>query len=252
MGIVGITDLRRLHGCIDITGLRRCRGHDHLLRRSENVQRCHAGEGLQIPPPSKRISNRPRRFVQHNTCGCRPMSSDPQKYSIDIQVAAIAVYAARRGMEIVRTYSDPRRSGLTIARRKGLQELIDDVDSGRSDFDCVLVFDISRWGRFQDTDESAFYEFICRRAGISVHYCSEEFENDGSLSSVILKNLKRAGAAGFSRDLSRNTFMGQSNIVDRGYWRGGAAPYGLRRMLVDANRKRKGSAGARPAEELEI
>lgn len=168
------------------------------------------------------------------------MSSDPQKYSIEIQVAAIAVYAARRGMEIVRTYSDPGRSGLTIARRKGLQQLIDDVDSGQSDFDCVLVFDISRWGRFQDTDESAFYEFICRRAGISVHYCSEEFENDGSLSSVILKNLKRAGAAGYSRDLSRNVFMGQSNIVDRGYWRGGAAPYGLRRMLVDASGKRKG------------
>ncbi|QPF83919.1 recombinase family protein [Bradyrhizobium genosp. L] len=168
------------------------------------------------------------------------MSTDPQEYSIDLQVAVIAVYAARRGIEIVRTYSDPGRSGLTIARRIGLQQLIDDVESGKPDFDCVLVSDVSRWGRFQDADESAYYEFICKRAGISVHYCSEEFENDGSLSSVILKNLKRAGAAGFSKDLSRNVFLGQSNIVKRGYWRGGAAPYGLRRMLVDANGKRKG------------
>lgn len=168
------------------------------------------------------------------------MSSNPQQYSIEIQAAAIAAYAARRGIDIVRNYSDPGRSGLTIARRKGLQQLIDDVESGQPGFDCILVFDVSRWGRFQDTDESAYYEFICTRAGIQVHYCADEFENDGSLSSVVLKSLKRAKAAGFSQDLSRNVFMGQTNIVDRGYWRGGAAPYGLRRMRVDANRNHKG------------
>ncbi|MBR0800749.1 recombinase family protein [Bradyrhizobium jicamae] len=168
------------------------------------------------------------------------MSSNPQQYSIEIQAAAIAAYAARRGIEIVRNYSDPGRRGLTIARPQGLQQLIDDVESGQPGFDCVLVFDASRWGRFQDTDESAYYEFICKRAGIQVHYCADEFENDGSLSSVMLKSLKRAKAAGFSQDLSRNAFMGQTNTVDQGYWRGGAAPYGLRRMRVDANGNHKG------------
>ncbi|HLZ00620.1 MAG TPA: recombinase family protein [Bradyrhizobium sp.] len=167
------------------------------------------------------------------------MSSDPQKFSIEIQAAAIAAYAARRGIEIVHTYSDPGRSGLSIARRDGLQQLIDDVQNGRADFNCILVFDVSRWGRFQDVDESAYYEFICKRAGLEVHYCSEEFENDGSLVSVVLKNLKRVGAANFSRDLSKHVFLGQSNTVSRGYWRGGPAAYGLRRMLVDENGRPK-------------
>src|SRR5690242_6126894 len=90
------------------------------------------------------------------------MSSDPQKYSIEIQAAAIAAYAVRRNIEIVCTYSDPGRSGLRMAGRKGLQSLIYDVQNGRADFDCILVFDVSRWGRFQDTDESAYYEFICK------------------------------------------------------------------------------------------
>jgi hypothetical protein len=36
-------------------------------------------------------------------------------------------------------------------------------------------------GRFQDVDEGAYYEFICKRAGIAVHYCAGEFENDSSL-----------------------------------------------------------------------
>jgi hypothetical protein len=31
----------------------------------------------------------------------------------------------------------------------------------------------SRWGRFQDADESAHYEFLCKSAGIPVHYCAE-------------------------------------------------------------------------------
>jgi DNA invertase Pin-like site-specific DNA recombinase len=182
------------------------------------------------PPQSQRL----RRAAQYVR-----MSSDPQKYSIEIQAAAIAAYAARRGIEIVHTYSDPGRSGLTINRRDGLQQLINDVQAGRVQFDCVLVFDVSRWGRFQDVDESAYYEFICKRAGLEVHYCEDEFENDGSLASVILKNLKRVKAADFSRQLSKNVFLGQSNIVSRGYWRGGPAAYGLRRTLVDENGKPK-------------
>ncbi|MEO6246527.1 MAG: hypothetical protein ABIQ12_13930 [Opitutaceae bacterium] len=27
-------------------------------------------------------------------------------------------------------------------------------------------YDVSRWGRFQDADESGYYEYICKRAGI--------------------------------------------------------------------------------------
>jgi DNA invertase Pin-like site-specific DNA recombinase len=181
-------------------------------------------------PPSQKL----RRAAQYVR-----MSSDPQKYSIEIQAAAIAAYAARRGIEIVDTYSDPGRSGLTINRRDGLRQLLDDVQSRRAEFDCILVYDVSRWGRFQDVDESAYYEFICKRAGIEVHYCEDEFENDGSLASVVLKNLKRVRAADFSRQLSKNVFLGQSNIVSRGFWRGGPAAYGLRRMLVDENGKPK-------------
>ena len=59
----------------------------------------------------------------------------------------------------------------------------------------ILVFDVSRWGRFQDTDEAACYEFLCKRAGIKVHFCAETLPNDGSLASTFLKLVKRAMAA---------------------------------------------------------
>ena len=111
-----------------------------------------------------------------------------QIYSAENQAAAIAAYAASHGLAIVCTYKDAGRSGLAINNRDALKKLISDVTSGKANYDHILVYDVSRWGRFQDIDESAHYEFICKRAGIKVAYCAELFENDGSLVSSILKN----------------------------------------------------------------
>jgi DNA invertase Pin-like site-specific DNA recombinase len=72
----------------------------------------------------------------------------------------------RRGIEIVRTYADEGKSGLSVEGRDAFKRLIADVVEGRADFEMILVYDVSRWGRFQDTDESAYYEYICKRAGI--------------------------------------------------------------------------------------
>jgi len=136
------------------------------------------------------------------------MSTDRQEYSTDNQRDMLASYAARRGLTIVRTYTDEGRSGVTLDGRDGLKTLIADVRSGHADFEFILVDDVSRWGRFQDADESAYYEFVCKEAGIQVLYCAEQFENDGSLASTILKNIKRAMAGEYSRELSAKTFAG--------------------------------------------
>lgn len=117
------------------------------------------------------------------------MSTDHQRYSTENQRDAIQQYAVQHGMAIVRTYADEGKSGLNLEHREGLKQLIRDVESGETDFEAILVYDISRWGRFQDADESAYYEYVCRRAGIRVHYCAEPFENDGSPMTV-------GGAAG--------------------------------------------------------
>ncbi|MGY3618101.1 recombinase family protein [Bradyrhizobium sp. USDA 10063] len=167
------------------------------------------------------------------------MSTDLQKYSIENQAAAIAAYAIQRNFSIVRSYQDDGRSGLHIDGRDALKELIETVQRGRADFEAILVYDVSRWGRFQNTDESAYYEFICSEAGIRIHYCAEQFENDGSLLSTIIKNIKRAMAAEYSRELSTKVFAGHCRLVRMGFRQGGPPGYGLRRMLVDENRQPK-------------
>jgi DNA invertase Pin-like site-specific DNA recombinase len=161
------------------------------------------------------------------------MSTDDQKYSTENQATAIAAYADQRHLLIVRTYLDNGKSGLRISNRKGLQILIEDIEEGRADFGNVLIYDISRWGRFQDVDESAHYEFLCRRAGVRVHYCEEQFENDGSLVSAIMKNIKRVAAADYSRDLSAKVFAGSCRIARLGFKQGGVAGFGLQRVLLD-------------------
>ena len=161
------------------------------------------------------------------------MSTEHQQYSTENQAYKIREYATRRGIEIVRTYADEGKSGLRIDGRLALQQLIKDVETGVADFQIILVYDVSRWGRFQDADESAYYEYICRRAGIQVAYCAEQFENDGSPVSTIVKGVKRAMAGEYSRELSAKVFAGQCRLIELGFRQGGPAGYGLRRVLLD-------------------
>src|SRR5204862_6992998 len=79
----------------------------------------------------------------------------------------------------------------------------------------------------------------CKEAGISVQYCAEQFENDGSLSATIIKGMKRAMAGEYSRELSAKVFLGQCRLISLGFRQGGQAGFGLRRQLVDEQRQPK-------------
>ena len=169
------------------------------------------------------------------------MSTEHQKYSTENQSEVIRQYAAHRGWDIVRTYADEGKSGLRLDGRDALKQLIADVQSGAANFTTILVYDVSRWGRFQDADESAYYEYLCRRAGISVQYCAEQFENDGSPVSTIVKGVKRAMAGEYSRELSTKVFAGQCRLIELGFRQGGSPGYGLRRSLIDQSGVAKGA-----------
>src|SRR5262249_11976191 len=161
------------------------------------------------------------------------MSTEQQQYSIDNQSEAIRTYAKQHNMTVVPTYADAGKTGLTLNERPGLMQLIEDVERGSPGYSAVLVYDVSRWGRFQDADESAYYEYRCRRAKIAVHYCAETFPNDGSVTAALLKALKRAMAAEYSRELSVKVFAGKARLTELGFRQGGLAGYGVRRLLVD-------------------
>jgi len=160
------------------------------------------------------------------------MSTEHQRYSLENQTAALSLYALSHGIQVIRTYRDHGRSGLTLKGRAGLQSLLADVMSSRVPYSAVLVLDISRWGRFQDTDESATYEFLCKMAGVQIIYTGEPFDNDGSPTTSLIKHVKRIMAGEFSRELGVKIKAGQQTQTRLGNYVGSRAAYGLRRQLV--------------------
>ncbi|MGC2183797.1 MAG: recombinase family protein, partial [Terriglobales bacterium] len=167
------------------------------------------------------------------------MSTEDQLYSIANQQSAIQKYAEENGYVVVSTYADNGKSGVAISRRTGLRQLLKDVMSGQATFKTILVYDVSRWGRFQDTDEAAHYEFLCKAAGAPVRYCAEQFENDGTLPSSIMKSLKRTMAAEYSRELGVKVSEGQRRLVRLGFRVCGNPGWGLRRMMVSPDGRRR-------------
>lgn len=161
------------------------------------------------------------------------MSTEHQRYSPDNQQSAIATYASLRGFEVVETYLDSGKSGLTLSGRPALKRLLSDVLSGAMPYKAILVLDVSRWGRFQDTDQSAHYEYMCREAGVPVHYCNEPFENEGGTMASIVKHMKRVMAAEYSRELSTKVSRAQRQQARLGFKQGGMNPFATRRQVVD-------------------
>jgi DNA invertase Pin-like site-specific DNA recombinase len=173
------------------------------------------------------------------------MSTEHQQYSIFNQMAVIKEYAEAHNLSIVRTYADKGISGLRAENRPALKSLLAAVIKGDPQISKILVYDVSRWGRFQDVDQSAFYEYLCRMHGIDVVYCAEPFANDKTPLSAVLKTVKRVMAAEYSRELSVKVSRGLRNVAQRGFDQGGGVIYGLKHVVVDVHGKPISASRAR-------
>lgn len=156
------------------------------------------------------------------------MSTESQRYSLVNQAAAIAAFALQEGYEIVATYEDAGKSGVTFEKREGLKALLSDVVTKAGDYSVILVLDVSRWGRFQDPDQAAFHEFTCRAAGVDVRYVGEQF--DYGPTGSIMKQLKRVMAGEYSRELSAKVKHAKRRNAALGLHQGGPCPFGVARL----------------------
>lgn len=167
------------------------------------------------------------------------MSTEHQKYSFYNQSSFNQRYAEQHNIELLISYLDPGKSGVSVSGRLGFQQLIDDVVYHRINIDVVLVYDVSRFGRFPDIDESAYYHHLFKLHGVDVIYCAEPMSEDYPEASMYILNSQRIGAAVLSRNLSQKVFAGQVNLIKRGFRQGGTPGFGLRRRLVDEHLQTK-------------
>lgn len=167
------------------------------------------------------------------------MSTEHQQYSLDNQSSYISDYANSHNMEVGYTYNDAGKSGLTISGRPGLKKLLDDAINKKIDIEAILVYDVSRFGRFPNIDEAAHYSYLLGESGVRIIYCAEPFSDEHPEMSMFGLSYQRLGAASYSRNLSLKVFAGQANLIRRGYHQGGMAGYGIRRLLIDEHHNRK-------------
>jgi DNA invertase Pin-like site-specific DNA recombinase len=183
------------------------------------------------------------------------MSTDHQDLSPDMQKAAIQLYAAAHELEIVETYFDAGKSGLTLCKRSAMKRLLHDVTCTTCPYSTILVYDVSRWGRFQDTDASAYYEYHCRLHGVEVHYVQEPFSNADSPLVAMFKGMKRLMAAEFSRELSLKVRAGQAAAVKAGFQMGKLPCLGFSRIAVskaDGTERQLGLADHKAAQREHV
>ena len=152
---------------------------------------------------SKKASKEPAKDGSIRTAiYVRTATMPSSKFQMADQEQTLRRYAARHNMEVVAVYADEGKSGLTFQDRDALKQQLADIRSGSTWFSAILLRDITRWGRFQDPDESACCEIICRNAGIDVVYADEQPQDRPSLVSGILRSLKRAVLRENRRELS--------------------------------------------------
>lgn len=182
------------------------------------------------PPPERRIN------VDRRAAVYLRVSTTRQTASLDLQRRELERFAAENGHEIVaayEAYEDRGRSGLTLEGRPGLSRLLVDIVAGRASFKQVLVLDVSRWGRFQDPDEAAHYEFVCRAHGVSIIYCLDLLRDDAR--GRLAKQVKRVMAADYSREMSDRIRRGKRRAMEAGRAPGAWPRYLAERQIIEAD-----------------
>ena len=164
----------------------------------------------------------------------RHSAQDRQKNSVEIQSDQVRKWATENAVEILHEFMDRGKSGLTAEGRPEFNNMMEWVRT-RQDFEFILVLDVSRWGRFQDIDLSAQYSAECKKFGKEVVYTNLGIENDGSPVYPLVVNFERWRSAQYSRELSDKVWKGCVKISEQGYRAGGAAPYGMHRLMVNEN-----------------
>lgn len=166
----------------------------------------------------------------------RHSAEDKQENSVPLQRDFVHDFLGKHDIEIIHEEADEGVSGLT-AHRPGFNRLFKEwiLNSAAPQFDYVVVYDVSRWGRFEDADEAGYYEFQCKQLGKEVVYARRGFSTEEQRGTTQMQTaFERWMSFQYSKKLSEDVIGGCLRISSQGYVVGGQAPYGLARLLLSA------------------
>lgn len=164
-------------------------------------------------------------------------SSDMQDTSdsIEVQISECKKYALAHEIVLVHEpFVDRAETGTSTENRKAYQELLLLAQSKDRDFDTILTFHTSRWGR---GIQSEIDEYLIEKNGIKIIAVSQPFTADDAVESVFMKGILRKIDAYYSMQASKYTHAYQTSNAVNGFKNGGAAPDGYAMEYVPTGKK---------------
>jgi len=155
-------------------------------------------------------------------------STDKQEQSLEDQKREIIAFAKREGFELTGWYADDAISGAFSENRSQFQELIRVAQAKPRDFDFIIVYDVARFSRGDNT-EVGYYLYLLRKAGVGVLYVKENLKGDDV--DEILRPVFQFNANLYLKSLSRDTIRGQVTSAREGRFLGGPIPFGYKRII---------------------
>lgn len=147
------------------------------------------------------------------------MSTDKQEHSIESQQRLIKKFAHSNGYRIKHYYIDEGISGRNAEKRPAFMEMIE--DSTKKEFECVLIYDSSRFAR--NLEQSLVYKSLLKKNDVQLLSITEPILDDDT--SLITDALFGAMNEMYSRKLSKNVKRGMEQKALRGEF-AAPAPFG--------------------------
>jgi site-specific DNA recombinase len=164
-------------------------------------------------------------------------SSDLQNpTSSEDQIRNCRAAAKDRGWDVLDEYirCDEELTGRTMVGREGLADLMRLAQQRPRPFDCILIDDTSRLGRYlpdvlRGSDKLLFH-------GVFIYFVSDRLDTREE-SSRIVHLVKGYGDERYSKDMAKKIHRGQEGRIRKGYTAGGSI-YGYKnKYLRDPNQK---------------
>ena len=166
----------------------------------------------------------------------RYSSEQQRKTSIEDQIRNCRAAAAKQGWVVLDEFirSDEELSGRTLVGRKGIGDLIRLAMHRTKPYDCILIDDTSRLGRYlpdvlRECDRLIYYE-------VFIYFVSDGLDTRDE-NSRLVHMVKGYGDERFVRDHGKKVHRGQEGRVLNGYIHGSRC-YGYRNVPIrDETRK---------------
>ena len=150
-------------------------------------------------------------------------AAQTEGYSLEAQAERLRKYAEYKEMEVVREYCDAGRSGMSIKGRPEFQRMLQDVSEERDGVAFILVFKLSRFGRYV-ADVLNSLQFI-QDYGVNL-ICVEDGIDSSKDSGKLTITVLSAVAEIERENILVQTMEGRKQKAREGKWNGGQAPFG--------------------------